>query len=633
MGAMFRFCLACFASAVLVQYSVAQVPFTFTPVRLDLADLNYGRMAYADVNGDGVLDILGVGNTATSIPFVPLSYVALGGDIGPISLFNTNPKQEFEVRDLPGGGLWSSSAAWHDYNLDGILDIIITGTTHSAAPYEDRTFEGNTRLYRGTPTGVYEQVDTPLAGVYGGTVAVGDYDNDGDEDLLITGLTDPSTPITRLYRNQGGTYSRASVHFVALALGESKWVDFDSDGDLDLVHSGISSSNSVHTILYVNHGEGRLRPQQTNLPSLLFGSSAWGDYDNDGDLDVAIAGAMLDPMELLKPVADIYRNTGTDFEREENAAIPDVFYGDLGWADYDNDGDLDLMVTGASNMTSGRIARIFRQENRYFIERIWLPAVAAGSGIWGDFDGNDVVDLLLSGSNLSVHPLSRLYRNESRTANSRPLPPANLHSQVSAGAVQLEWDAGSDDQTAEAGLMYNLRVGTQPGRGDVFSAYADPSTGRRQLTGPGNVWQARSRRMNLPRGTYYWSVQTVDQAYAGSAFAEEASFEITSSSGVGTAVEEQALFQYDLEEAYPNPFLDATTIGYSLREPGVVRVEVYNMLGQRIRGLVAGDQPAGRHRVVWSGTGDDGRHVAAGVYFVRMKAGGYERIRRLVMVR
>ena len=259
--------------------------------------------------------------------------------------------------------------------------------------------------------------------------------------------------------------------------------------------------------------------------------------------------------------------------------------------------------------------------------------MAAGSGVWGDFDGNDVVDLLLTGSTRAAQPLSRLYRNETYSANSAPLPPGNLTSDVSSGQVLLSWDPGSDEQTKEAALMYNLRVGTESGKSDVMSAYADATTGRRWSTGPGNVWHARSRTMYLPQGTYYWSVQTVDQAYAGSPFAEEATFVITSAPGLGTAADLESVLDYELAPAYPNPFGETATIEYSLRESGSVRLDVYNTLGQRVRGLVARDQPAGKHRVVWSGTGDEGHRLAAGIYFIRMVAGGHERTRRLVLVR
>ncbi len=613
--------------------AAAQVPFAFTPVELDLPDINYGKMAYADMDDDGDLDILAAGNIATAVPFLSSVYVGVGGDIVPISLFNNDPKREFEMIDLPGDGLWSSDVEWTDYNLDGILDVWVTGTTHSAAPYDLRSYEGNTRLYRGTASGSFELVDIEVPGIYGGSIAVGDHDGDGDEDLFLSGLIDPVTPYSRLFVNNNGYFVRSNLRFEELALGEAMWVDLEGDGDLDLVHSGVSESNVVRANLYYNDGEGRMTKVEGALPAYFFSSTDWADFDNDGDLDVAVSGAAIDPQTLLRPATDIYRYNGTSYERVTNAPLPDVFYGSLAWADFDNDGDSDLLVTGATNTTSGRVARVFRQENKYFVERIFLPAVASGSATWGDFDDNGVVDLLLSGSNHSFQPLSRLYRNEVRIANSRPLPPATLESSVSGRSVTLTWGAGSDDQTATEALMYNLRVGTSPGASDVMSAYADAETGRRKRTGPGNVWQARSRTMHLPWGTYHWSVQTIDQAYAGSEFAAEGTFSVSAPPDRSTAAEEEPLVDYELVQGYPNPFFDATTVGYSLREAGPVRLEVYNTLGQRVRVLVAADRVAGEHQVVWSGTSDNGSHLAAGIYFVRLQAGSHERMQQLVLLR
>ena len=628
-----RWLFICAGLALLAWPTQAQVPFAFTPVQLDLPDVNYGKMVYADVDRDGDLDILGAGNTSTSIPFTPAAYVGLGGDIVPISLFNQDPKQEFEMRALPGGGLWASDAAWTDYNRDGILDLVVIGTTHSAAQYETRLYEGNTRLYRGTASGTFEEVSTLVPDIYGGSIALGDHDADGDEDLFISGLLSPSEPFARLYRNTNGSFIRTNLRFEALSLGEAQWVDVDGDGDLDLVHSGVNGSNVLRTNIYYNDGIGRMTKVEDALPAYVFSASSWADFDNDGDLDVAISGASLDPLALLVPATRIYRNNGTGFEQITNVALPQVFYGSLGWADYDNDGDMDLLVTGATNMTSGREARIFRQENRYFIERIWLPGIAAGSATWGDFDGNAVVDLLLSGSNRSLQPMSRLYRNEIRSANSRPLPPTTLSSEVLGSRVTLAWDAGSDAQTPAEGLMYNLRIGTKPIAGDVMAAYSNPTTGQRYCTGPGNVWQAKSRTLQLPRGTYYWTVQSIDQAYAGSKFAPEGTFEISNSADLGTAAEDEAAFDFALEPGYPNPFLGSTTIDYSLQAFGPVRIDVYNTLGQRVRVLVAAEQAAGRHQVVWGGISDSGNHLAAGVYFVRLTAGGQERMQRMVLMR
>ena len=74
-------------------------------------------------------------------------------------------------------------------------------------------------------------------------------------------------------------------------------------------------------------------------------------------------------------------------------------------------------------------------------------------------------------------------------------------------------------------MSYNLRIGTAPGKADILNPASDLGTGRRQLARIGNVQQNLGWTItNLAAGTYYWSVQAVDNSYAGSAFAPEQSF-------------------------------------------------------------------------------------------------------------
>ena len=616
--------------------AAAQTPFTLTPVELELADVNYGRMVHADVDGDGDLDILGTGNTETQIPFVSRSYVALAGDIVPISLFDQNLTQEFDVINISGAELWSSDARWTDYNLDGVMDFFVIGTGHSAGSFESGSFQGATRLYRGLANGGYQLTGTSIPGVYGGSIALGDYDNDGDEDVFVSGLQNPIEPVAAIYRNDDGTFNRINQPFTTLVLGEAKWVDIEGDGDLDLIHSGVSSRNTIHTYVYENGGSGTFTRHDNLLPALAFCNTAWGDFDSDGNLDVAISGARMDPYEFLLPESHIYRNAGgLSLSRYNSFSIPDLLYGSKAWADYDNDGDLDLMITGATDIGAGRFASVYRNEDGSFIRRIWLPGVSAGSAAWGDIDGNTTVDLLVTGSNQSFQPFSRIYRNETYQPNLPPDPPGNLQATTgTAGDVQLSWSAPDDNATDSRALTYSIRIGTSPNATDVMTAYADGPTGRRRVTGPGNVWHATSRKMFLPRGTYYWSVQAVDQSYMGSAFAVEQSFVISTAPGdVETASDNESPLEYGMESGYPNPFRESSQIPYTMRETGPVSVEVFNLLGQRISTLVSEDKAAGEHTVVWSGTNDQGSSLAAGVYFVRMKAGGHESMQRLVLVR
>jgi flagellar hook assembly protein FlgD len=90
---------------------------------------------------------------------------------------------------------------------------------------------------------------------------------------------------------------------------------------------------------------------------------------------------------------------------------------------------------------------------------------------------------------------------------------------------------------------------------------------------------------------------------------------------------------YELEQNYPNPFNPSTTIKFALPEAGEVRLAIYNMSGQLVRTLYAGEMPAGRFEVEWNGTNESGERVASGVYVYVLKAGEFTAQRKLVLMK
>lgn len=89
----------------------------------------------------------------------------------------------------------------------------------------------------------------------------------------------------------------------------------------------------------------------------------------------------------------------------------------------------------------------------------------------------------------------------------------------------------------------------------------------------------------------------------------------------------------ELLAPYPNPFNPQVTIAYTLREPAEVRISVYDVRGRRVRSFDIGVKPAGEHAEVWYGRDDGDRKQASGVYFVRLKAGQYEKTMRLLLMK
>ena len=100
-----------------------------------------------------------------------------------------------------------------------------------------------------------------------------------------------------------------------------------------------------------------------------------------------------------------------------------------------------------------------------------------------------------------------------------------------------------------------------------------------------------------------------------------------------TAVREGFVVPVVTLRAHPNPFKPRTVITYDLALATDVRVGIYDLAGRLVRNLVVGHQPLGPHALTWDGCDDRGRGVGAGVYFLRVNAGGGGRTEKLVLIR
>lgn len=90
---------------------------------------------------------------------------------------------------------------------------------------------------------------------------------------------------------------------------------------------------------------------------------------------------------------------------------------------------------------------------------------------------------------------------------------------------------------------------------------------------------------------------------------------------------------FALSQNYPNPFNPTTTIGFSLPTAGKVRLDIYNILGQKVRTLIETEKPAGMHQVIWNGTDDHGVSVASGIYLYKIEATSFREVKRMVFLK
>ena len=88
-----------------------------------------------------------------------------------------------------------------------------------------------------------------------------------------------------------------------------------------------------------------------------------------------------------------------------------------------------------------------------------------------------------------------------------------------------------------------------------------------------------------------------------------------------------------LAQNYPNPFNPNTTIAFELPQPAHVKIELFNILGRKIRTLVDGSQSTGSHRIEWNGTDDADKMVATGIYLYRLEAGNIVQTRKMMLLK
>lgn len=364
---------------------------------------------WADYDNDGYLDL-----------FVSNSSGALGRR--DFLYRNNGPDSNYSFRKITDDPVVldngrSDGASFGDYDNDGDLDLFVVNWYNE----NNMLYENN-----GAPNYSFTKITTGAPVTNGGlseTCSWGDYDNDGDLDLYVTNSGNAGVAQANfLYRNNGDkTFTRIMtgriVTDVEFSRGAS-WIDYDRDGDIDLfVTNEENQTNSLYRNMRAETAVDTFAkvtgdPLVTSAQSSM--GASWGDIDNDGDLDVFVANAPQNNALYLQ------NSDHTFTEVSSGAIVSDggVSFGSA-WGDMDNDGDLDLYVVNSyagSPVVNFLYKNLWAESGLADFDRVsvGLPATETGYAFgvsWGDYDVDGDLDLFLA-KTWSENESNALFKNE-----------------------------------------------------------------------------------------------------------------------------------------------------------------------------------------------------------------------------
>ncbi len=628
--------------------SPATAQFGFTELAVPDTALNsrpetdfwIASAAPADVDRDGDLDLLIAGYY--------VAYASPDGDgwfEDRLTLYrNDGPVggTGWTLTPVPvdAGGLTFGAAdlAWGDYDNDGDPDVVVGGDGETALYRND----AGTLVRTATVLPAYlESNDFSTLDLHSLTWA--DYDNDGDLDLLIPSvLSGPfSYGPAALLRNDGPgpggawTFTDVGAALPVTPNAASAWADLEGDGDLDLMLANVSAYGDNFLNVYRNDG-GTLVEAESGLAFIRYGTADWGDVDHDGDLDIVYGGNMDLPDGTGEEVVRVLFKTGPGAYTpldvvNTNVPNPDEPWLDLTavtWADYDSDGDMDLLASGewlGNGEIFGRSMVYVNGGGTFAPASAPLPAPIAGNAggafAWFDLDGDGDLDYFVAGAyyvpngNGLLEARTQLFRNDAPGANAAPTAPSGMQANAGgSGNVTLSWTPAADDGTPQSALTYDLMVVPAGAAGADGRALPEPGNVSRNTT-----WTLRG----LPPGDYAWSVRALDSAFNGGA-AAHGNFTI----GVVGTPPGVAPRGLAFSPARPNPTRSAARFTLSVDREQPVTVAAYDVTGRRLAVLHRGPLAAGVHPFAL-----DAASLPGGLCFVRAQGDRETASLRLTVLR
>lgn len=528
-------------------------------------------------------------------------------------------------------------AATADINGDGCKEILPTlndgdGAYNITRVLADGTFV-NDKIYVTSDTTVLGSIDdyTPNSGVItkrtggSGIPSIGhDMFVKSKENPFFDEITDDNT-------NNKGSKSRMrlvkegnQLKAMSLPTGELSASDYNGDGLIDLndgkniyynlggnrffrsPHKGTVFSTDLtgnglldhidftntQTDLYISKPDGSMGEPKTLLKNQAVKKVFFGDFDHDGDVDILF---FINSSDYT--LFQFYRNDGNGVFRAKDDNV-DGLYTAIACNDYDGDGLYEILAyTKYKDPNTGyqkTESCLFKISSKWGVSKVDLPKYFEMAA---DLDNDGFMEML---SNMGNYTL--IDKIPGAVKNMRPEKMSKPSAVAFADAykLKLSWARGKDKETSSCDLTYELRIGTAPGKGDIYHGNAN-ADGTRRVLSDGNMGHALSYMYdtsNLVEGKYYIAIQAVDASGLGGEWSDELVYDHKLSAPVITSMASNVYCTSDtVTLSVQNPVVaaayewtidngdiigqndNASTVKVIFREAGTRKFSVSMMLG------------------------------------------------------
>lgn len=543
----------------------------FSEVNTSIENFFYASLDWGDYDNDGYKDLVISGAIDVDNDD--------SADQSVVKLYKNDGANNFTEVSIPNiYGLHLGAIKFADVDNDKDLDIIVTGQNYThITKYFTTVYENN--------AGVFTEKQQ-LDGVIYSSLSFGDYDNNGTQDMLVSGAFQAhsgASVLTKIYKNTNGIFADSGIVLPGIQNGNAEFGDIDNDGDLDIVMMGYDENSN--SILKTFTNANAVFTEKQNLSGIALGGLSLADFDNDGDLDFAIMGDDIN----YDYTAKVFKNTNGTFADFATLTGLDSSSGTthLQWGDYNNDGFTDLIMAG-TDADYNEVTALYENKNGTEFLKVASGITNTGGNTtlgWADFDLDNDLDIALSGwytdARANYKSGTFLFKNNTRATNIKPNAPTNLSVTKNASNLVFSWEAPTDDTTPSTALQYYLQV-TNATTHKLVASYKVLGTS----------WALK----NLSTGNYDWSVQAIDAAYVKSnkAIGEQQSLSVKNE------------IQVNAINVYPNPAKDFVTIS-GIQNKDITSVTIFSMQGKKMNTIYK----LKNNRIDVSG-------LSSGVYFIKV---------------